>query len=289
MSLTHESLVKAFYELIKKAVTELSPDVVKALENAYEREENVVAKKQLEAILTNIKLAGERKLPMCQDTGIQTFYIEAGFHTPHLEKLKPAITEAVRKATADALIRPNTVNPFTGVNEGDNTGRYIPYISWELVEGNEIRVYALPKGGGSENMCKLGMLRPGEGIKGVKRFVVEAVASAGGKPCPPVILGVGIGGGADLALKLGKKALLRPLGRRNPDERIAKLERELLEEVNSLGIGPMGLGGKTTALDILIEWAHRHPASLPVGVVFQCWADRKAFITIKGDGEIEWR
>jgi fumarate hydratase subunit alpha len=179
------------------------------------------------------------------------------------------------------------VDPFSGKNEGDNTGEYIPYITWDFCEGDEVRIIALPKGGGSENMSTLGMLKPGEGLEGVKNFVVEQMKRAGGKPCPPTIVGIGIGGGADLSLKLGKKALLRPVGKRHEDKFIASLELELIKRINNLGIGPMGLGGKTTVLDVHIERAHRHPASLPVGMVVQCWAHRKAEMIIRRDGSWE--
>jgi len=237
-------------------------------------------------ILKNVRLAGERTLPMCQDTGVQTFFVEVGADFPHIRELKGLITNAVRRATSEIPIRPNAVHPFTNKNSGDNTGMHLPYITWEIVDGDEVTITAFPKGGGSENASALGMLNPGVGVKGIKKFIVEHIVRMGGKPCPPTIVGVGIGGGADLSLKIGKRALLRPVGMRSEDEGAAALEEELIEALNATGIGPMGLGGKTTVLDVHVELAHRHPASLPVGIVVQCWADRRSKIVISPDWKV---
>jgi fumarate hydratase subunit alpha len=273
-------------ELIRKAETELPKDVIDSLKKAFEIEEGV-AKTQIEAILNNIDLAKKTKRPMCQDTGIQTFFVSVGIDFPNINIIKDIIINGVKKGTKEIPLRPNTVDPFTGENHKDNTGNQIPYITWEFVEGNNVRITALPKGGGSENMSKLGMLKPGVGIEGVKDFVVEEMIKAAGNPCPPTVVGVGIGGGADLSLKLGKKALLRPVGQRHKDKKISNIEEELIKRINASGIGPMGLGGKTTVLDVHIEIAHRHPASLPVGIAVQCWADRRAHMIIHNDGTWE--
>jgi len=273
-------------ELIRKAETELPEDVIKALKSAYDIEDDI-AKTQIDAILKTIDLAKKTKRPMCQDTGIQTFFVDVGIDFPHIKKLKKIILNGVKRATDEIPLRPNTVDPFTGVNHKDNTGDFIPYITWDFVEGSDVHIVSLPKGGGSENMSKLGMLKPGVGIEGVKDFIVEEMIKAAGNPCPPTVVGVGIGGGADLALKLGKKSLLRPVGVRNKDKKIADIEMELINRINATGIGPMGLGGKTTVLDVHIEKAHRHPASLPVGIAVQCWADRRANMIIHKDGTWE--
>jgi fumarate hydratase subunit alpha len=273
-------------QLIKKAETELPTDVINALKKAYEIEEGI-AKTQIEAILKNIDLAKKSGRPMCQDTGIQTFFVEIGVDFQHINELKGLILDAVKIATIEIPLRPNTVDPFSGENHKDNTGDNIPYITWDFVEGSDVYITALPKGGGSENMSKLGMLKPGVGIEGVKDFVVEGMIKAGGNPCPPTVVGVGIGGGADLAMKLGKKSLLRPVGNRHNDKTIAAIEEELIKRINESGIGPMGLGGKTTVLDVHIEKAHRHPASLPVGIAVQCWADRRAKMVIHSGGSWE--
>jgi fumarate hydratase subunit alpha len=201
--------------------------------------------------------------------------------------LKGAIERAVVLATKEIPLRPNTVDPMTSTNHGDNLGHFLPHILWDFDEGDEVRITTLPKGSGSENMSALGMLSPSVGLEGVKRFVLDCVKKAGGRPCPPIVVGVGIGGSADLVMNLGKRALLRPVGKRHPDPLISTLETQLIEMVNKTGIGPMGLGGKTTALDVHVEVAHRHPASLPVGVVIQCWADRRASMTIHKDGSWE--
>ena len=277
-----EDIKKGIVQLMKKAETELPKDVIKALKNAYKIEEGV-AKTQIEAILKNIDLAKKSKRPMCQDTGIQTFFVTVGIDFPQINKLKNLITDAVKIATKEIPLRPNTVDPFTGENHKDNTGDQIPYITWDFGEGGDIHITALPKGGGSENMSKLGMLKPGVGIKGVKDFIVDEMIKAAGNPCPPTVVGVGIGGGADLVMKLGKKALLRPVGERHKNKTIAAMEEEIIKKINESGIGPMGLGGKTTVLDVHIEKAHRHPASLPVGIAVQCWADRRADMVIYSD------
>lgn len=281
-----ERAITGLIQLIKKAETELPTDVINALKAALIKEEGI-AKVQLETILQNVELAKKTNRPMCQDTGIQTFYVNVGYDFPHIKQLKAWITEAVQKATSTVPLRPNTVDPFTGKNHKDNTGEYIPYITWEFTEGTDVYITALPKGGGSENMSKLGMLKPGVGIKGVKEFVIDEMLKAGGFPCPPTVVGIGIGGGADLSMKLGKKALLRPLGKRHDDKTIAIMEEELIEQINKSDIGPMGLGGKTTVLDVHIEKAHRHPASLPVGLVVQCWAARRADMIVHADGSWE--
>ena len=278
-----EKVKEGIVQLIRKAETELPDDVISALNKAYNVETGV-AKTQIDAILKNIDLAKKTGRPMCQDTGIQTFFVDVGIDFPYINKLKNIITEGVKQATVDVPLRPNTVHPFSGENHKDNAGMMVPYITWDFSEGDQVFITSLPKGGGSENMSKLGMLKPGVGIDGVKDFVVDEMIKAAGQPCPPTVVGVGIGGGADLSLKLGKKSLLRPVGVRHKDKEVAVIEKELIDRINNSGIGPMGLGGKTTVLDVHIEWAHRHPASLPVGIAVQCWADRRASMVIDSDG-----
>ncbi len=275
-------------ELLRMAVTELPRDVKKSLRDAYHREESKAGKTQLKAILDNIALAEKNCVPMCQDTGVIIFYVKAGAKAPGLGEIKEALHNATRKATKEVPLRPNAVNPFTQKNTGDNTGRFIPFIHWEVVSGDSIEVTAFPKGGGCENVSALGMLRPGEGVKGLKEFVVETVMKAGAKPCPPNILGVAVGGGADIAMKLAKTTLLRPLGKPNPVAELEKLENELYEAVNSTGIGPMGLGGRFTVLGVHCEYAERHPASYPAAVAVQCWAARRASARIYSDGTVEY-
>ncbi len=274
--------------LLRLAVVELPQDVKEALQKAYREETSEAGKTQLKAILDNVELAEKTRTPLCQDTGTIIFYIKAGAEVKDLETVESALVNATKKATPLIPLRPNAVDPFSQKNTGDNTGRNIPFIHWEIVPGNTLEITVLPKGGGSENVCTLGMLVPGEGMKGLKKFVIDAVIKAGSKPCPPNILGVAVGGGADISLKLAKKALLRPLDKPNPDPEIANLEKELLEAANQMGIGPMGLGGKFTVLGVNIDYAARHPASFPAAVAFNCWAARRASARIYPDGHTEY-
>lgn len=276
------------FNLLKLAVIKLPADVKEALQQAYREETSEAGKVNLKAILTNIEFAEKMNTPICQDTGTIIFYVKAGAQAEGLEKVEAALRSATKRATIEVPLRPNAVDPFTKKNSGDNTGRFIPYVNWEVTDGGSIEITVLPKGGGSENVCALGMITPGEGVKGLKRFVIDTVIKAGAKPCPPNILGVGVGGGADIAMKTAKKALLRPLNQSNPNQELAQLEKELYEAANSTGIGPMGLGGKFTVLGVNIEYAHRHPASYPVAVAYQCWAARRATARINADGTVEY-
>ena len=284
--MSSDRIQDAVTDALRVAATILPCDVVEALKRARARETSDLAAAQLDAILENVAIAHEDSIPICQDTGVLTFFVEAGAASPFLAKIRGFIASAVIEATERIPLRPNTVDPFTGVNPGDNTGRCMPIIDWEIVDGDEIQITVLPKGGGSENMSTLVMLSPSAGLTGVKRAVVEHVVSCRGKPCPPTIVGIKISGGADVAMKLGKKALLRAIGSANPEPQAAELERELLELINMSGVGPMGLGGETTCLAVHVEYAHRHPASLPLGIAVQCWADRRARVTLKADGTI---
>ena len=284
--MNEDVLIDGLVEAIRAAATELPADVTAALKAARAREEGVGAV-QLDAILENVQAARTSSVPMCQDTGIQTFVVRVGAGFTLLGRLRALIEEAVRRATKSVPLRPNTVDPLRGGNPGDNTGRFIPYILWEVEAGDGCQIHLLPKGGGSENCSALRMLPPGAGIRGVKRFVIDHVVACSGKPCPPGVIGVGIGGGADLSMKLAKLSLLRPVGGRHEDPAIAELEVELLERINESGVGVMGLGGPTTALDVHVEVAHRHPASLPVGLVYQCWADRRKTVSIDAAGHVE--
>jgi fumarate hydratase subunit alpha len=275
-------------KLLQLAVTELPQDVKSAIQRAYQDEDNPIGRSQLKAILDNVKLAEKFHVPMCQDTGVIIFYVKAGSRLDILDQIDDALRRATIRATEEVPLRPNAIDPFTQRNTGNNVGRYFPYIHWEIVPGDTLEITVMPKGGGSENVSALGMLSPSAGTSGLKRFVVDTVIKAGAKPCPPTILGVAVGGGADIAMNLAKRALLRPLDQPNPDPKLAKLEQELYEAANSTGIGPMGLGGKTTVLDVKLDYANRHPASYPVAVVVQCWAARRASVRIHSDEEVEY-
>ncbi|MCS7143668.1 MAG: fumarate hydratase [Archaeoglobaceae archaeon] len=267
-----ERLVGILKDMIVKAHTELPEDVVKALKRAYGVEESEIARKNIEIILENIEIAKRMKLPICQDTGMPIFFVELGKELNLGFEVKDAIVKAVREMTP-TILRPNAVHPITRKNSGDNTGIGVPIVSQDLVDGDKLRVIYFPKGAGSENVSALKMLLPTE-VEKIKNFVIEVVSNAMGLPCPPVIIGVGIGGSFDLCAKLAKKAMLRRI------ESMNDFEIEILESINSLGIGPMGLGGKTTALAVLSEIAHCHTASLPVAVNIQCWAHRKSEVIL---------
>ncbi len=276
------------FNILKQAVIYLPKDVKEALKKAYEEETSATGKTQLKAILDNIELAERYQAPVCQDTGTIIFYAKASSQVKNLDRIEEALVKATQRATKEVPLRPNAVDPFTQKNSGDNTGRLIPYLNWEIVSGDSLELTVMTKGGGSENVGLTGMLVPGEGMKGLKKFVVDAVIKAGAQPCPPTILGIAIGGGADISMKLAKKALLKPLDEQNSDPEIAKIEKEIFEAVNMTGIGPMGLGGKTTVLGVHIDYAYRHPASLPAAIAFNCWASRRAAARISADGTVEY-
>jgi len=266
-------------QLYKKAAIVLPDDVKKSIESALKVEDNELAKLNIEAILKNIKLAEEKSIPMCQDTGLPIIFVKLG--NVEVENLYEGIRKGVERGTAEVPLRPNIVDPITRKNSGTNLGENIPQIDIELIDEDYIEFTILPKGFGSENNNGLKMALPGEGLEGIKDFVVETVLKAGGKPCPPTVVGVGIGGTSDLAMKTAKKALLRKIGEKNPDPEIASLEEETLKEINNSGIGPMGLGGKTTTLDVKINKIDTHTAGLPIGVCIQCWAHRHATAILK--------
>lgn len=276
---SRETFIRSIADILRKAEIELPPDVENALRKAESVEESQVAKSQLQAILKNIELARKYRVPMCQDTGIMIFFAELGTEFMPAFDLEAAIREGVLRATSEIPLRPNAVDPLTRKNSGNNTGIGIPDIHWKLVPGKQLKVTAAPKGAGSENMSSLRMFNPTE-TGSIKRFVLETVLNAGGMPCPPLTIGVGIGGSSDAATRLAKESLLEPL-----DTPMSELEKEILEAVNSLGIGCMGLGGSTTALAVRVKTAYCHTASLPVAVNIQCWANRHATVVFDGRDE----
>ncbi|WXG43132.1 MAG: fumarate hydratase [Promethearchaeati archaeon SRVP18_Atabeyarchaeia-1] len=277
------------FQLISFAVTDLPQDVRNRLRKAYQDEKSEIGRTQLETILDNIELADKLKLPMCQDTGIISFYVKVGSRFPAIGMIEDSLTEALRRATTEIPLRPNVVHPITRANSGDNTGLRVPHIEWEIDKtSDDLIVTVFPKGAGSENMCTFKMLKPGEGVQGVKKFVIDSVAEAGGQPCPPIIVGVGIGGTADVVMGLAKRALTNPLDEDNPDSEIASLEKELYELINETGIGPQGLGGKYTALSVKILLSSCHTASLPVACAIQCWAARKSTARLDKNGSVTY-
>ncbi len=268
-------------------MTKLPKDVEAALRAAEKNEDDPTAKTQLSAILSNLEIAATG-VPMCQDTGVIIYYVKVGDKFPYAGMIQDALVGATRKATEDIPLRPNAVHPITGSNSDDNTGEKIPWINWEVVPGDSVEITVFPKGGGSENVSIVGMLKPGVGLSGVKKMIVDNAMKYMGEACSPNIIGVGIGGGADIAIKIAKQQLLRPLDDTHPESAVAKIEKELMEALNMTGIGPMGLGGKTTVLGVKIGYAMRHPASLPVGVAVQCWAARRSTAVISKDLKVEF-
>ncbi len=252
---------------------ELGADVKTALESAKEKETSTVGVGILNQITENAKIAREESVPMCQDTGFAVVFVDIG-QDVHVTggKLRDAIEAGVRHGYKEGYLRKSILgDPIKRVNTKDNTPAMIHY---NVVDGDQLKITLAPKGGGAENMSEVRMLKPSDGAEGVKEFVVERVKKSGGNPCPPVVVGVGIGGTFEGAALLAKKALLRELGSHHPDEFYAKMEDELLEKINNLGVGPQGLGGRTTALGVLIETGPCHIASLPAAVNMQCHAAR---------------
>jgi fumarate hydratase subunit alpha len=274
-------------ELLRIAATELPKEYAQEMERLMYEAKGEVGKSQIRNILEDVEMAREGSLPMCQDTGVVAFMVKLGDGFPLRSSLREILVKATRRATDEIPIRPNAVDMFKG-NTGDNVGLrgHVPIINIELVPGDKLELTAMPKGGGSSNVANHRMLKPGLGMKGVKQFVVEAVAQAGSLGCPPYFVGVGIGGGEDYVMKLAKEALLSPFKVRNPDPDIGAIEEELLTKLNELGIGAMGLGEGPSVLDVHVEMAARHPASLPVGVVISCWALRHARAVIGKDGKV---
>lgn len=258
-------------DLCISAAYDLEEDVASALKAACGMEASPLGKEVLGQIVENFEIARRESLPMCQDTGIAVFFVEVGREVELDGPLEDAINEGVRRGYRDGYLRKSVCHPLKRVNTGDNTPAI---IHTSIVEGDRLRIKIAPKGAGSENMSRLKMLKPADGVPGIKKFVVESISEAGGNPCPPIVVGVGIGGCFEKCAMLAKKALLRPVGSANPDADLDALEKELLDMVNNLGIGPMGFGGTTTALAVHIETYPCHIASLPVAVNVQCHADR---------------
>ena len=252
----------------------LPPDVINAIERAEKAEPWDGAKRILSLLGDNVRIASEKTLPVCQDTGMACVFVELG-QDVHIDgDFEEAVNNGVRRGYGEGYLRKSVVcDPLRRVNTGDNTPAL---LTVKLTRGDKMRITVMPKGFGSENMSALKMLKPADGVEGVKNFVLETVEKAGANPCPPIIVGVGIGGSFDKAAYLAKHALLRPIDEPNPDEYYAALESELLDKINALGIGPQGFGGKTTALAVLIEAMPTHVAGLPVAVNISCHATRRA-------------
>lgn len=266
-------IIKTVKELSIEANYYLPNDVKEAIEEAEKNEKWPIANNILNKILENSQIAAAEKMPICQDTGMACVFVDIG-QDVHIigGSLEEAINEGVRQGYAEGFLRKSVVkDPIHRVNTNDNTPALIYY---NMVPGDKVKITVAPKGFGSENMSRIAMLKPSDGLEGVKNFVLETVRMAGPNPCPPIVIGVGIGGSFDKAAYLAKKALIRPVNENNTDEFYSNLEKELLEEVNKIGIGPQGFGGKTTALALNIETYPTHIAGLPVAVNINCHATR---------------
>jgi len=267
------AITTAVEELCIEANTTLPADVKTALDTAYASEPWPLAKKTLGLLEQNLRVAAQKELPICQDTGMACVFVDLGQEVHIDGDLAEAVNEGVRRGYEKAYLRKSiTADPLRRVNTGDNTPAF---LTVHLVPGSGCRITVAPKGAGSENMSRLAMLKPADGVEGVKRFILETVEQAGANPCPPVVLGVGIGGSFDKCAALAKQALLRPLDVPNPDPYYAALEAELLEAINATGFGPQGFGGATTCLGVAIEQQPTHVACLPVAVNMSCHVTRR--------------
>jgi fumarate hydratase class I len=291
--MTKEQYVDSFVDLIRRASTDLPPDVVAALEKGREKEaQGSLAASALDTILENVELAKERVAPICQDTGTPVAWVSypVGVST---RLLQGALEEAVRKATELNYLRPNAVDSVTGKNTGDGSGRGIPHVHFREWDDPAVEVRMILKGGGCENVgvqYKLPDTRLGAGrdLEGVRRVVLDSVVQAQGKGCAPGVLGVCVGGDRVSGFEESKCQLLRPLADHNPDAELADLEERLLRQGNELGIGPMGFGGETTLLGVKLGVLDRVPASYFVTISYMCWADRRAGVRIENGGEPKW-
>lgn len=266
------ALADATFEAYKSAVIRLPPDVLRVIKRAAAAETNPIARREFANILSNVEVAERFGVPMCQDTGVPVIYLTIPPGVPLMQSLYDAVAEGVRRATKEVPLRPNVVDPLTRHNTNDNTGAGMPAV--HVRPGKKFTVTVLPKGAGAENMSRTAMLLPSRKDL-IEKFVVETVYLAGSRPCPPIIIGVGIGGTFDGSAALAKEALLGPV------DTMTEYEEQILCAVNQLGIGPMGLGGDFTALAVKVKSAGCHTASLPVAVNIQCWANRHATVEVK--------
>ena len=278
-TISSDDITKEVKRLCIEANLYLGEDVLTCIESNLPKEQNPVGKDILNILIENANIAKEKAIPICQDTGMAVFFVQLGQEVIIEGKtIEDAINDGVRKGYEEGYLRKSVVHPLTRKNTKDNTPAIIHY---EMVKGDKLVIEFAPKGFGSENMSKLKMLKPSDGVDGIKKFIIETVKEAGPNPCPPIVVGVGIGGTVDKCAQIAKKALLRDVGKYNyKDSYIADLEIELLKEINSLGIGPQGLGGNTTALAVNIETFPTHIAGLPVVVNINCHASRHKKVVI---------
>ena len=277
-TISTDQIIEAVKDLCIDAACILNDDIREKIKEAKQQEESPFAKSILDQLLENARIAKEDRVPLCQDTGMAVVFLRLG-QDVHITggSLYAAIDEGVRRGYSQGYLRKSVLDPLTRENTGDNSPAV---IHTEIVDGDRLEITLAPKGFGCENMSKLAMLKPSDGIEGIKAFVLDTVIEAGANPCPPIIVGIGIGGTMDKAAYIAKRSLLRRLGEKNPDPQLAQLELELLGLVNSTGIGPQGLGGKTTALAVHIEAFPTHIAGLPVAINIQCHCARHRSISL---------
>ena len=288
-SFDYGTLEETAKDLYIRALTNLPPDVRDALARARERETQKAAQGILNTMIETIAVADRKKTLICQDTGLPIFFIRIGSGYPwNGAEIKQRLYEGSKRATQEFPFRSSSTHPLSRVNPQTSVGTGLPVVHFDFVADSEdLEIVMMPKGSGSENMSAMNMFIPADGMVALKRFVVEKVVEAGGNPCGPGVVGVGIGGTADLVGWLAKEALIRPVGQRNADPELAKIEEELEKAINATGIGPMGLGGDISILAVHIEAAFTHITQNPVAVNFQCWPARRARAVISPDGRVE--
>ena len=287
--ISKETLKSAIKTVWIRSLTEIQPDVLQALNKALERETNPRGRQYLEILIENAKKAGESRIVMCQDTGVPTFFVKTPLDFPYTHSIPAAFDGALHELTMGEFpMRPMVVHPLTRVDRGDNTAANVPLIHAELDNSIDyMEIKAMPKGAGCGSWGTLQIFPPSVGLEGVKKFVVNSVLRAGSNPCPPLIIGVGIGGPLEEVARLATEATARPIDQRHPEADIARLEEQLCDALNMSQIGPMGMGGDTTVLAVNIEYSGTHRPWMPVAVNINCWPGRKATCRIYRDGRVE--
>jgi fumarate hydratase subunit alpha len=277
-------------ELYIRALCDLPPDVRTALQQAHDRETVPTAKEIFGAMLKAVEIADEKRTLICQDTGLPIYMVKIGNAFPwDGAAIKERLYEGAKRATQEFPFRSSSTHPLTRENPQTSVGIGLPVTYFDFVKGSDLlEILMVPKGSGSENMSAMQMFNPADGVGALKKFVLDTVIVSGGNPCPPGIIGVGIGGTADLVAKLAKEAIARPVGRRNADPELAEMETELEGAINATGLGPMGLGGDTTTLAVHIEMAYTHITQNPVAVNTQCWPARRSRAKVHPDGRVEY-